>query len=388
MSVEIKKVEGKKDLNKFVRLQFDIYKDDPAWAPELLMDFYERLDRKHHPFFIHAKAEYWLAYRDGKVVGRIAAINNPNHNKHWNDKVGFWGLFECINDQEVANALFDTAKEWLKNEGKDVMRGPMSFSVDNEIAMVIEGFEERRYPVMPHNPPYYVDLCNGYKMKKAKDLLAFHLDLTSVINPKVVRIAEYVRKKAEKKGLTVRVLNKKKLREDIRMIMDIYHEAWQKNWGYVPMTDAEFKSMPESLAMITDKSLVIIIEDNGKPVAFAAAMYDIMEATHDLRHIDSRPLWWINIRQLIHLLRKLFIKPKGKRFKRGRLFLAGVKPGYRKMGLDALLYTLPFQAGKDLGLTDGELSWELEDNDDINSTIVKMGGKIYKKFRVWDKKIK
>ena len=165
------------------------------------------------------------------------------------------------------------------------------------------------------------------------------------------------------------------------MIMDIYHEAWQKNWGYVPMTDAEFKSMPESLAMITDKSLVIIIEDNGKPVAFAAAMYDIMEATHDLRHLDNRPLWWIYIRQLVHLLRKLFITPKGKKFKRARLFLAGVKPGYRKMGLDALLYTLPFQAGKELGLSEGELSWELEDNDDINSTIKKMGGKIYKKFR-------
>jgi hypothetical protein len=386
MGVEIKKVVSRRDLNSFIRLAFDIYRDDPTWAPDLLMDTYDKLNRKKHPFFKHANAEYFLAYKDGKVVGRIAAVDNPNHNSYWKDKVGFWGMFACINDQETANALFDAARDWLKNRGKDTMRGPFSFSTNDELGMLFETDGSHRYPIMPHNPMYYMDLCDKYGMQKAKDLIAFYLDLTKEINPKVLRIANHLKEKAEEKGLTIRHLNRKQLRKDIKTVMNIYHDAWKENWGFVPLTDVEFDSMPETLAMITDDSLVTIVEDKKEPVAMAVAVYDIMEVTFSLRRLDRCPLWYIYIRQVMRLVWRLFIKPKNK-FKRGRLLLAGVKPGYRKMGLDAFLYTLPFQAGKILGLTDAELSWELEDNEPIKRAIVKMGGEVYKKFRVWDMKI-
>ena len=386
MSVEIKKVSNGKDHKAFMKLPWKIYENDPSWAPDLIMDLKDRLNRKKHPFFRQGSAEFFLAYKDGELVGRIAAIDNPDHNKYWKEKTGFWGFFESIDDQEVASALFEKAAEWLKNKGMDTMRGPMSCSTNDEVGMLFETDGSPRLPVMPHNHLYYNALCKNFGMKKAKDLIAFKLDLTKEINPKVMRIADHLKKRAEEKGLTIRNLDRKHMKKDLRILMDIYEESWAENWGFVPMTEAEFNMMAEALDMITDPSLVVIIEKNGESVGFAAAIYDLMEVTHSLRKFQKWPLWIQSIFQLISLAWRLFIKRKPK-FKRGRLLLAGVRPNFRQMGFDALLYTLPFIAGKNLGIKEGELSWELEDNTAIISGIQKMGAEVYKKYRVWDKKL-
>lgn len=388
MAIEIRKVTAdKKQMKVFRNLPWEIYKDDPTWAPDLIMDLDNRLNKKTHPFYEFGDIDFFLAYKDGRPVGRIAALLNRRHEEYRQEHIGFWGFFECINDQEVANALFDAAKAWNREHGYAVMRGPMSCDTQDEIGMVLEGYNQQRYFIMPHNHPYYIDLCANHGMTKAKDLIAFHLDLRKPIPEKEARIAEIAKQRMEKRGFTFRTLNKKEIVEDFRQIMAIYHEGFKNNWGFVPASERQFMELANNMKLVADPGLVIIIEGpadpaTGKkpPVAMAVALYDWMECTLWARKF---PLWLQGPMQLVNLLYRLFIKRKNK-FTRGRLFLAGVMPEYRGQGMDALLYVLPFEAGKKYGVKDAELSWELEDNVAIISPIVKMGGEVYKKMRVWD----
>ena len=179
MPIEIKIVtDDKKGMAQFISFPWAIYRDDVHWAPDLVMDLKKRLNKQRHPFFEFGDADFFLAMKDGQAAGRIAAISNPRHNEYHHETTGFWGFFECINDQEVANALFDTVRDWLKARGLTVMRGPMSCDTQDEIGMLYEGFDTRRSFMMPHNPPYYMDLCRNYGMEKAKDLVAFYIDMT------------------------------------------------------------------------------------------------------------------------------------------------------------------------------------------------------------------
>jgi hypothetical protein len=385
MALEIRNVTNdKKGMEQFIRLPWTIYKNDPVWAPDLIMDLRKRLDKKKHPFFEFGDADFYLAVKDGTVAGRIAAIVNPKHNDYYKDKTGFWGFFECFNDQEVANALFDTVRNRLKEKGRDVMRGPMSCDTQDEIGMLYEGFETHRFFIMPHNPLYYMDLCRNYGMEKAKDLIAFHIDVLGDIPERIVNIARLVREKYERKGFTFRNLNKKELKKDFRTIMDIYEKAWAENWGFTPITARQFNELAENMSLVADEGLVNIIEGpNKEPVGMACSLYDYMECTMWARKF---PFWMQEVMQLLNLVWRLFLKAKPK-FKRARLFLAGVMPQYRSLGMDAYLYTQPFMSGKTHGITDAELSWELEDNFAIIKPIEKMGGTVYKKMRIWDKKI-
>jgi len=229
-----------------------------------------------------------------------------------------------------------------------------------------------------------MELCSNYGMEKAKDIVAFHIDATQPLPEKVARIAGIVRQKMETKGFTFRQLNKRQAKKDFRIIMDIYEEAWADNWGFTPITERQFTELAENLKMIIDEGLVVIIQGpKGEPAGMACSLYDYMESTYWARRF---PFWSQEFMQLMNLGWRLYIKPKPK-FRRARLFLAGVMPKYRGLGLDAFLYVHPFESAKRLGITDGELSWELEDNFAIISPIEKMGGRIYKRMRIWDKKI-
>jgi hypothetical protein len=385
MAVEIRKVtEDKKWMKQFMRLPWTIYRDDPHWAPDLVMDLKKRLNKRRHPFFEFGDADFFLAMKDGQVAGRIAAISNPKHNEYHHETAGFWGFFECMNDQEVANALFDTARDWLKARGLTTMLGPMSCDTQDEVGMLYEGFDTHRYFMMPHNPSYYMDLCRNYRMEKAKDLIAFSLDVTRPLPKNVERIARIVKQKMEAKGFTFRHLNKKQIEKDIRIVMDIYEAAWADNWGFTPITKRQFTELAQNLKLIAAEGLVVIIEGpKGEPVGMACSLYDYMESTYWAKKF---PFWAQETMQLLNLAWRIFIKPKPK-FRRSRMFLAGVMPKYRGLGLDAYLYVHPFESGKKHGITDGEMSWELEDNVAIIKPIEKMGGRIYKRMRIWDKKI-
>ncbi len=385
MAIEVRNVTGdRKGMAQFRRLPWELNKNDPVWAPDLILDLKKRLNIKTHPFFEYGSADFFLAVRDGKAVGRIAAIENPKHNEYHRERTGFWGFFECVNDQEAANALFDAARGWVQARGMDLLRGPMSCDTQDEVGTLIDGFDSMRYFIMPHNPPYYNELCSNYGMTKAKDLIAFKIDLTVPIPEREARLAEIVKERMIKKGYTIRNLDKKNLKRDFKIIMDIYQAAWANNWGFAPVTEKEFNTIAETMGLIAVEDLVIIIEGpKGEPVAMAVALYDWMECT---RWALKFPYRVQGAMQLVHLLWRLFCKREPK-FKRARLFFAGVMPGHRAIGLDALLYVLPFQTGKKHGLIEGELSWELEDNTAIIKPIEKMGGRVYKKMRIWDKAV-
>jgi len=374
-------------MKDFIKLPWTIYKNDPSWAPDLIMDLKKRLDRKSHPFFEFGDAGFYVAYRDGVPVGRIAGIENRNHVEFRKENIGFWGFFECENNQETADALFMEAKAWVKAKGYPVMRGPMSCDTQDEIGFVIEGFNQQRFFIMPHNPEYYPVLVEKHGLTKAKDLIAFRLDLSKPIPEREARIAEIAKQRMEKRGFVFRNLNKKNIVSDFRQIMKVYHEGWKDNWGFVPSSERQFMEMAENMKLVADEGLVIIIEGPADPVtgarppvAMAVSLYDWMECTLWAKKF---PFWLQETMQLLNLVWRLFVKPKNK-FSRGRLFLAGVMPEYRGQGMDALLYVLPFQAGKDHGIKTAELSWELEDNFAIISPIEKMGGEVYKRMRVWD----
>jgi len=391
MALDIKDVtDNKRGMKDFLKLPWTIYADDPVWAPDLIMDLKNRLNKKTHPFFEFGDAAFYVAYRDGVPVGRIAGIENRTHVEYRKENIGFWGFFECENNQETANALFAAAKAWVKAKGYPVMRGPFSCDTQDEIGMLYEGFETQRYFIMPHSKPYYMDLCAKGGMYKAKDLIAFHLDLEKAIPEREARIAEIAKQRMQKRDFIFRNLNKtnkKTIIQDFRQIMTIYHEGWKNNWGFVPASERQFMELAANMQLVAEKGLVIIIEgpadpETGKrpPVAMAVALYDWMEVTRWARKF---PFFLQETMQVVNLLWRLFLKPKPK-FTRGRLFLAGVMPAFRGQGMDALLYVLPFMAGKEHGIKEAELSWELDDNVAIISPIEKMGGVVYKKMRVWD----
>ena len=233
-SLSIRPVSSRKETEAFIKFAWEIYRDMPAWVPPLLMDRRKLMDKEKNPFYAHAEAEFFLARREGAIVGRIGAVVNHNHNKEHHDKVGFFGFFECIDDQSVATALVQTAREWLSARGMSAIRGPASPSVNDEYGLLIEGFEHSPAVLMPYNPPYYARLLEGAGLAKMKDLYGYLMREENVFSEKFARVAELVRKR---EGLTIRSLNMKDFANEIRLIKRLYNEAWQYNWGAVPMRD-------------------------------------------------------------------------------------------------------------------------------------------------------
>ncbi|MBP7459835.1 MAG: N-acetyltransferase [Candidatus Delongbacteria bacterium] len=384
MEIRIVSVDQRKAMKQFMALPWEIYREDTHWAPPLIQDIELRLDRKRNPFFEHAEAEFLLAYDErGACQGRIAVLIDRLHNEFHHEKTGFWGFFECRNDSRISDALFTKAAEWLRQRGMNRMRGPMSFGTNDECGMLMEGFDSHACIMMPYNPPYYLDLCGRFGMQKAKDLIAFYLDVSKPVPEKVMRIADYVKTRMEKKGFSIRYFDKKNARRDIEQIMEIYRTAWKDNWGYVPITEKEISVLAKNLVLISHERLIMFIMDHDKPVAVTGSVFDLMEVTYALRRFKRWPLWIQSLLQLMVLGWRIYLKPYPK-FNWGRMLIAGILPEYRQSGIDSLLYVIPFDNGRRLGLQHGELSWELEDNVMINKAIEKVGGVVYKKYRIWD----
>src|SRR5690242_4896666 len=271
-TIDVTPIAGPADTKKFIRFQWEIYRDNPAWVPPLLMDRRKLMDRKKNPFYSHSDAEFFLARRDGKIVGRIGAIVNHNHIKEHNEKTGFFGFFECIDDQAVANQLLDTVKKWLKAKGMTTMRGPASPSVNDEWGLLINAFDKPPVVLMPYNPPYYQGLLEKAGMVKAKDLYAYHLSQSKFITDRLVRVTEAVR---QREGMTFRTINMKEFPKEIELIKGLYNRAWQYNWGAVPMTDEEFDALAKDLKPVVNPEMVLIAEFKGEPIGFSLALPDL-----------------------------------------------------------------------------------------------------------------
>ena len=327
-----------------------------------------RLDRSRFPVFDYAEVEFFLARRNGDIVGRIAAIKNENHIIFHEERVGFFGFFECIQDQRVADALFTVAADWLKSRYLNVMRGPTSYSTNDECGLLINGFEFSPAIMMSYNLPYYADLVEGFGFNKSKDLLAYEITDEVFAPERLGKIVERIKKR---RNVVVRPLKKKHIDQEIEHIREIYNSAWERNWGFVPMTNREIDYMAEELIQIVDPDIVLFAEVENEPIAFILALPDFNQA---LRHANGR-LFPFGLFKILWHARKI---------KDARVVAFGVKESHRKQGIDALLYYEVFQTGVKKGYRRGELSWILEDNRLMNRAIETMGAKIYKRYRLYD----
>ncbi len=371
MAVEVFAVRTKKERKQFIDFEWKINANTPNWVSPLRMERADMLNPKKNPFFQHAEAELFLAKKDGEIVGRIAAIKNDNHNRFHNDKAGFWGFFESINDQQVANALFQAAADWLKGKGLDSMLGPMNPSTNDECGLLIKGFDTPPYIMMTHNPDYYPALVEGFGQTKAKDLYAWLLSTEMAlknISEKMIRVAEKIK---ERHSITFRTANLKKLDQEVKLIKEIYNDAWSKNWGFVPFTDAEIDHLADQLKPIVDEDLLIIAEKGDEPIAFVLTIPNLNEI---LQKIPNGRLLPFGIFKLLFGMKKI---------KTVRVITLGVKRKYQHLGLGAIFYIETIQRADKKGYTWGELSWILEDNHPMNSAIQTFGSELYKTYRIY-----
>jgi GNAT superfamily N-acetyltransferase len=367
--IEVIEAQKGELLNSFILFPFELYKNDPFYSPLLIKD--QKIYFSHeNPFFRHEKVRLYIALKDGRVSGRIVSIINYRHLSIHNDKAGFFGFFESINDPEVSEALLRRVADDLKEAGLEVMRGPMNLSTNEECGFLIEGFEEPPMLLTPYNPPYYNDLMKAGGLNKSKDLLAYITDVPSSLNQKVNRVAEI----AEKRGVTVRKVNMDRLEDDLLSFKLIYNEAWKNNWGFIPFLDDEIRYMAHQLKSIIVPELMLIAEYKDEPVGFLGLIPDYNVV---LRVMKGRlnPLT---------LLKALFAMRKVKSL---RLLLLGIVPKFRNRGVDALLFREGFKEVKKRGFKKVEFSWILEDNLQVQRLVELTGARLYKKFRIYEKRI-
>ncbi|MDA3860630.1 MAG: hypothetical protein PF445_05340 [Melioribacteraceae bacterium] len=368
-TIEIKSLHPTKDIVKFLKFAWKIYKGDPNWVPPLMMDKKKLLNKDKNPFFKTSQMEMFMAYKDGEPVGRIAAIKNDIHNEVHKENIGFFGFFESINDQEVANTLLDKAKEWLKSKGVDAMRGPANPSSNDEFGMLLEGFDEPPRLMMTYNPKYYLELMENYGLKKVKDLLAYSLDNKKLLqSEKIIRVADIARRRSK---VEIKQINLKKFKSELEKVKYVYNQAWAPNWGFIPMTDEEIDNLAKELKPLIEESLVVFAEVEGKVVAFALVMLDYNILFKDF----NGKLFPFNVI-------KLFTQRK--KIKWARVLTLGIIPEYQKRGIDALLYYEITKRAEKLGIMNGEASWILEDNEMMTRGAEAMNGEVYKKYRVYE----
>lgn len=368
-NIEIRAIRSSREMLDFIKFPWKIYASDPNWVPPLLADRKKFLSREKNPFFKDNPAEFYLAYRNGEVVGRIAAIINHQHNRFHNDKTGFFGFLEAVNDREVFQALLNTAKEWLKERGCDSMQGPMNPSTNDECGFLIDGFDTPPYFLMTHNPKYYVEILESLGYQKAKDLYAYYIDTGIVkLGDKLRRVEQSIR---ERFPIQIRTVNLKNFNQELAIIREIYNDAWERNWGFVPMTPAEFDFLANDFKKIIDPRVVLVGEVNGEAIGFLLAMPDYNRI---FKKIPNGRLFPFGV--FTFLLNK-------KKINSLRVITLGIKQKYQPLGLGALFYLEIVRRGPECGYNSAEMSWVLEDNDQMNRAARLLGGRIHKTYRIY-----
>jgi GNAT superfamily N-acetyltransferase len=370
-AVAVTPVAGRGDVRAFVRLPHEIYRNDPNWIAPLDMDVRALLDRARHPFHQHSDTGFFLARRGKEVVGRIAAVINHRYDEFHGERGGFFGLFESIDDAGVAGALLDAAEGWLCARGAAWARGPLNLSTNDELfspGVLIDGFDSPPFIMMAHTPPYYAPLLESAGYGKSKDLVAYFLRAARPIE----RLARMFDRMREREDVNVRSLNMRDFDAELQRVQDVYNSAWERNWGFSPLTDAEIAHMAKQLRPVINPRLCAIAEVAGEPVGFALSVPDYNQA---LRHLGGR------------LLPTGFLKLLWYRrsIDRARVITLGLRPGYRARGIDALMMHHVHTELLGVGIGQGECSWILEDNWEMRRSMERSGGTVYKTYRVFEK---
>ena len=361
-------VVARRDLADFVALPYALHARDPRWTPPLRRDVRTLLDPAKNPFWEHASRELFLARAGGRVVGRVAAIDDRLHLETHGDGAGFFGFFESVDDRATATALLDAAAAWLRARERRTMRGPVSPSLNDEAGLLVEGFETPSVIMMPHNPPYYRALLEGASLVKAKDLIAFHNTHTTLPD-RLVAATEIVGKRY---GVSCRRIDMKHFADEVALVKRLYNSAWERNWGHVPLTDREIDHLAGQLRPIVVPELVVFAERAGEAIGFAAAVPDLNVALRANRSGRIVP----------GLLKVLWAS---RRITRIRVLLLGVLPEWQGKGVDALLYRRVWEHGRKKGYDWAEGGWVLEDNHAMVNGLVRMGFAPYKTYRVYER---
>jgi len=370
-ALDVRPVASKRELDTFIKLPWRLYRNEPNWVPPLLFDRKRFLDRSRNPFFKHAEVEFFLAWRGDQPVGRITAQIDRNFNEFQHHEWGMFGFFECENDPEVAAALLSAAADWLAARGRDRMVGPMDFTTNDECGVLIEGYDRLPTVLTNWHHPYYPGLIEGAGLTKAMDLYMWSLDVTqrAHVHPAIWKVAAEVESKY---GITVRNMRKKDMEAEIGRFLEVYNAAWERNWGFVPLTEEEVRHYAKDLKQILDENWAFIAEKDGEPVGAALTLPDYNQV---FKRLNGRllPFGWAKF---------LWYKRK---IDRVRVFALGVKPEYQHTGVGAKLYEMHWEAGERTRQGRGETGWTLESNKPMNRAMERMGGQIVRRYRVYER---
>ncbi|HJS06780.1 MAG TPA: GNAT family N-acetyltransferase [Pirellulales bacterium] len=374
-SLRVVEALSRSQRDDFVRLPWRIYRDDPHWVPPLLVERKAFINPQKHPFYQHGAATLFVAYWGAEPVGRILVSDDPRFNAQHGTNVGGFGMWESIDDAEVTHSLLDAAEGWLRGRGRTGMLGPMDYSTNYSCGLLVDGFNTPPRVMMNHNPPYYEELLTSWGLTKAKDLYAWWFTDNTRIEAWRPRVERLVRRS----GVKIRYMRRDDVFQEIQTCKRLYNEAWNENWGFVPMSDAEFDDMARLLKHLAVAEMLLVAEVNGEAVGFSITLPDFNEAIGPLNGRLTRfglPIGLLRLRTNL------------KRIKTARLIALGVLPEFRRRGIAEMLILRTFDYGRDqLGYTGAELSWTLEDNQLINRTIEAVGGTRYKTYRMFEKAI-
>jgi GNAT superfamily N-acetyltransferase len=374
-SVTIRPVRNRRQRRGFVKVPFHLHRDHPEWVPPLIFERMQFLDPRKNPWFEHGEAELFVAERDGEPVGRISAHVDHRWDTHQGGSDAMFGFFETADDPEVAKALLDAAREWASARGRDRILGPMDFTTNDEIGILIEGYDLRPMILEPWQPPFYRELIEAEGFEKAIDVLMWELNFGDLkqgerFDPSIHAAAE---KALHDEGITIRNMRKRDMAAEVRRFMDVYNEAWGDNWGFVPITDAEVEFQAKNLKPVLDETWTFMAEKDGEVVGAALTLPDINQV---MAGMGGRllPFGWLR-----------FLR--GRRgIDRLRVFALGVKHDYRHTGVAAGLYLKHLEAaGQPGAIQGGEMGWILETNGPMNRAMEGMGGKVVKRYRVYQR---
>jgi GNAT superfamily N-acetyltransferase len=363
-------VSSKKDEKAFLNFPYQLYAGDKNWIPPLYMDQKTLISTKKNPFYNDADIALFLAQSNGKVAGRIAAIHNKKFNEYHDTNVGFFGFFECIDNQSVANLLFKVAADWLKERKLTGVIGPASPGTMDEVGVLIEGFEYEPSILMPYNKTYYDKLISGAGYQKEMDLLAFRVTKDTVALDRIDRAEAIVKRRLP--NLKIREVNLKNFDTEVKIIREIFNKAWANNWGFTPLSKEEFRHLAKDLKTIVDTDIAHVAEIDGNPVGFSIALPDFNQA---LKHINGKLLPF-GIFKLLYYSRKI---------DRIRTALMGILPEYQGKGIDALLHREAIRNGLKKGYKSSELGWVLENNVEMVRVAERIGGSVEKVYRMYKK---
>jgi hypothetical protein len=374
--VEIRETPMGGHLDDFLNVVSYIYRSDPHYVRPLDMELKDRLSPKKNPFFEHGEGAVFTAHHNGRCVGRVTAQIDREHLERYKDKTGFFGFFDTTDDEEVARDLLSRAESWLRGRGMTHVRGPLSLNINEELGCLVEGFDTPPYIMMPHHRPYQAGLIEKAGYAKAKDFFAWSY-VVGETNARVKRAHDEVKAMPE---VSARTVSMKDLERDVEILVDVFNDAWSDNWGFVPLTRNEVRKMAQDFKLILLPDITRIVSIDGEPAAVAVALPNVNEMISDLRG----KLFPLGLLKLLYRL-----KVQGPRS--GRLVILGIRKKWRHVRkyapLSAYMYAELNDSGKRLGIRMGELGWTLEDNGAVNAGIRMMGGKPYKKYRVFAKAI-